>query len=73
MYLIDELKRRTERKMAQVLNQGNMVEFMVAGGRFNGVEIKREAKAFIQYNLVWLKGWKERFGEEKDLLVEVLE
>ena len=76
MYLIDELKRRTERKMAQLLNQGNMVEFMVAGERFNGVEIKREAKAFIQYNLVWLKqqeGWKERFGEEKDLLVEVLE
>ena len=76
MYLIDQLKRRTEMSMVQVLDQGNMVEFMVAGERFHGAEIRRKAKAFIQDNLDWLKqqeGWKERFGEEKELLVEVLE
>ena len=62
--------------MVQVVDQGNMVEFMVAGERFHGAEIRRKAKAFIQDNLDWLKqqeGWKERFGEEKELLVEVLE
>ena len=70
MYLIDQLKRRTEMSMVQVVDQGNIVEFMVAGERFHGAEIRRKAKAFIQDNLDWLKqqeGCKERLGEEKEL------
>ena len=75
-YLVDEVKRRTEARMIQVIGRGNMVEFLVAGERSHGARVRAAAKALTQANLAWLKqqkGWKERFGEEKNLLVEVLE
>ena len=75
-YLVAELKRRTESRMIEVVSRGNMVEFLVAGERSHGARVREAAKALIQANLVWLKqqvGWKARFGEEKELLVEVLE
>ena len=59
----------------QVVDQGNIVEFMVAGERFHGAEIRRKAKAFIQDNLAWLKqqeGWKARFRGQAELILELL-
>jgi hypothetical protein len=50
--------------------QGNMARFFLAGQR-----IRQKAKQFVRTSLMWLRGqagWKEAFGAEKDLLIELL-
>ena len=53
-----------------------MVEFLLAGDTLHGTRIRAVAKAFVRINLGWLKGkqgWKEGFGKNFALMVEVLE
>jgi len=74
MYLLDGLKDMTERLMVNLLNKQNMVEFFVAGSRYNGERICETAKKFVLSNLRWLKqqeGWKDRFGKDIELIVEL--
>ena len=62
--------------MVKSLGRANMVEFLLAGDAFHGASVRREAKAFIKVNLSWMKGrqdWKEKFGGNKDMIIEVLE
>ena len=74
MYLIMRLKQRAEQKMLQLLDGNNMAAFYIAGAVFNAGEIRNTAKKLLQANLDWLhkqQNWKEAFGEQKDLLLEV--
>jgi len=76
MLLVEELGRRVEDRMVQVLGRENMVEFLLAGDTYHGARIRREAKAFIRANLGWLKGrqgWKEEFVGNLALIIELLE
>ena len=73
-FLLDNLKEMTERLMVDLLNKQNMVEFFVAGSKYNGVRITETAKKFVLSNLRWLKqqeGWKDRFGKDIELIVEL--
>ena len=74
MYLLDGLKDMTERLMVDLINKQNMVEFFVAGSKYNGERICETAKKFVLSNLRWLKqqeGWKDRFGKDINLIVEL--
>ena len=76
MLLVEELGRRVEDRMVQVLGRENMVEFLLAGDTYHGARIRREAKAFIRANLGWLRGrqgWKEEFVGNLALIIELLE
>ena len=74
MYLLDGLKDMTERLMVDLLDKQNMVEFFVAGSKYNGERICETAKKFVLSNLRWLRqqdGWKDRFGKDIELIVEL--
>jgi len=74
--LVEELGRRVEDRMVEILGRENMVEFLLAGDTHHGARIRRAAKAFIRANLSWLKvkqGWKEEFGGNLALIIELLE
>ena len=74
--LVEELGRRVEDRMVEILGRENMVEFLLAGDTHHGARIRRAAKAFIRANLSWLKvrqGWKEEFGGNLALMIELLE
>jgi len=76
MLLVEELGRRVEDRMVEILGRENMVEFLLAGDTHHGAKIRRAAKAFIRANLSWLKvkqGWKEEFGGNLALIIELLE
>jgi len=75
MYLVEQLKARTEQRMGQILNRENMVQFTIAGDKFNGHTIKEAAKQFVLVNLGWLReqeGWRDAFQGNMDLLVDIL-
>ena len=74
MLLIERLKQRAEQKMLQLLDLNNMAAFYIAGALFNAEVIRNRAKKLLQANLDWLHkqhNWKEVFGEQNDLLIEV--
>ena len=61
--------------MIQGLERTNMVAFYLAGDVYNAGEIREAAKQYIRDNLNWLKGrkdWRKAFGDNKDLIIEIL-
>jgi hypothetical protein len=77
MYMMDELKEVVEERMLGILDRDNMVAFFKAGDMFRAERVRAEAKSFIKVNLDWLNGmddcWMDRFGDEKDLVIELLQ
>lgn len=45
--LVEELGRRVEDRMVEILGRENMVEFLLAGDTHHGARIRRAAKAFL--------------------------
>jgi hypothetical protein len=76
MYMMDELKEVVEDRMLHLLDRDNMVVFFKAGDMFRAERVRAEAKGFIKVNLDWLSRkedcWMESFGDEKDLVIELL-
>jgi hypothetical protein len=74
--MMEELQLLVEPRMIRLLDRENMVGFFIAGEKYNGQRIREKAKEFVRANLRWLRGqagWKEAFGAEKDLIIEILE
>jgi hypothetical protein len=74
--MMEELKQRVESRMIRLLDRENMVRFFLVGNKYNGQRIRKKAKQFVRANLKWLRGqagWKKAFGDEKDLVIEILE
>jgi hypothetical protein len=74
--MMEELKQLVESRMIRLLDRENMVRFFLAGEKHNGPRIREKAKQFVRVNLKWLRGqagWKEAFGDELKLIIEILE
>lgn len=75
MYNLKQLKALAEHKMLDQLTKENMASFFVAGNLHMASGIREAAKKFILMNFSALrenKGWKEMFGGNNDLLIELL-
>ena len=73
---MEALKDIAEMKMMDNLNTDNMVKFFLAGDQYKAEGLRMKAKDFIKLNIRMLKkkeGWKDQFGSNKDILIEILE
>jgi hypothetical protein len=73
--LVEPLKQRVEVRMVQLLRRENMVEFFTAGDKYNGQRVRARAKLLITLHLGWLvrqDSWREAFGDNKELVIEIL-
>ena len=87
-YEVGKLKELAEKKMLQLLERDNMVEFLMAGDLFRyfspvligsnfysrAARIKAAALQLVKINLAWLRGeGKEELRKlSQDLLIELL-
>ena len=54
----------------------NMVKCSIASNQYKAEGLRMKAKDFIKLNIRMLKkkeGWKDQFGSNKDILIEILE
>jgi len=73
-YQVERLKELAEEKMLQLLERGNMVEFLIAGDMFRAMRIKVAALQLAKIHLTWLRGeGREELRKlSQDLLIELL-
>ena len=53
-----------------------MVDYLVAADLHRAARLREAAMRYARGSLVWLKsqqGWKKWFGDNKDLVIELLE
>jgi len=76
LYEMEALKDLAERKMMDNLSTDNMVKFFLVGDQYKAEGLRMKAKDLIKCNIKMLKkkeGWKDQFGSNKDILIEILE
>ena len=75
-YNLVQLKEKAEQRMLSKLDVSNMMEYIIAGDRYNAKKLKTMSKTLVQANLGNLrkeKDWKKTFDFQKDLLIEILD
>ena len=76
MYNIDSMKEVAEQEMLETLNEENMIHRFIEGDLYRAQRIKESAKDLIKINVkkvMEMQNWKELFGTNKDLIIELLE
>jgi len=74
MFGLEELKELVEERMVRGLARRNMVEAFQAGDSFTSTRLRTAAKVFLLANRDWLQAeeaWVDRFGDRKDLYLEI--